>query len=199
MTTATLTSSHVARMAALAAIRAASMGLIPPGEVANVGDPASVGRTLDHVQRAGIGRGLRMPSDEARDAEALAALLEELLEAMAASPVPESEWPAVERVLGSEQLAGLLGISVSSLRRYAAGTRTMPDDVAVRLHFLALVVGDLAGSYNDLGIRRWFMRKRSQLDGHAPADLLQGSWDPEDAGPSRVRTLAAALLDSPAT
>jgi transcriptional regulator with XRE-family HTH domain len=186
-------------MAALAAIRAASMGLIPPGEVANIGDPESVGRTLDHVQRAGIGRGLRMPSDEARDAEALAALLEELLEAMAASPVPETEWPAVERVLGSEQLAGLLGISVSSLRRYASGTRTTPDEVAVRLHFLALVVGDLAGSYNDLGIRRWFTRRRSQLDGHAPADLLQGSWDPEDAGPSRVRTLAAALLDIPAT
>jgi hypothetical protein len=71
--------------------------------------------------------------------------------------------------------------------------------VAARLHFLALVVGDLAGSYNEVGIRRWFERPRSLLGGEPPAKRLEGDWDPDDEGPARVRALAAALLSSPAT
>lgn len=191
MSPATTTASSLPWLTALAAIRAAAMGLIPPDEAFDPGDPDAARRLLGYAQRAGIGRGRTALSEPAE--------LEELLEALAASPVPEAEWPAVERVLGAEQLAGLLGISLSSLRRYASGSRTTPDDVAVRLHFLALVIGDLAGSYNDFGIRRWFVRRRSQLDGRAPAELLQGDWDSEDPGPSRVRSLAAALLDAPAT
>lgn len=138
-----------------------------------------------------------MPVGGIENTEAVGGLMEEILEAMEASPVPDSEWPAVERVLGPEQLAQLLGVSLSSLRRYAAGTRPTPDAVAVRLHFLALVVGDVAGSYNDVGIRWWFERKRSHLNGDAPSDLLVGDWDPEDSGPARVRALAATLVEGP--
>jgi hypothetical protein len=71
--------------------------------------------------------------------------------------------------------------------------------VAARLHLLALVVGDLAGSYNALGIRRWFARKRTQLGDQAPAALLEGDWDPDDAGPRRVRDLARSLVTLSAT
>jgi hypothetical protein len=39
--------------------------------------------------------------------------------------------------------------------------------VAERLHWLAMVVADLAGSYNALGIRRWFERPRALLGGAA--------------------------------
>jgi hypothetical protein len=98
-----------------------------------------------------------------------------------------------------EDLAALLGISLSSLKRYQQGDRDTPDDVAARLHFLALVVGDLAGSYNDIGIRRWFQRKRTQLDGRAPAAILDGNWDPDDPGPQRVRELARSLVTLTAT
>ena len=50
-----------------------------------------------------------------------------------------------------------------------------------------------------LGVRRWFERPRSQLDGSAPQQLLSGDWDPDDPGPRRVSDLARALLGSPAT
>ena len=115
------------------------------------------------------------------------------------SPVPEYEWPALESILGAELLSRLLGVSVSSLRRYRSTSRRTPDAVAARLHFLALMVGDLAGAYNDIGIRRWFERKRTLLTGRSPTDILTGNWAPEDPGPSRIRELAQSLSYSPAT
>ena len=103
-------------------------------------------------------------------------------------------WRSVSRVFDAESLAPLLGISVSSLRRYQAGTRATPDDVAARLHFLALVISDLAGAYNEIGVRRWFHRERSLLDDKTPGALLSGDWNPEDEGPQRVRDLARSLV-----
>ena len=35
--------------------------------------------------------------------------------------------------------------------------------IAGRLHFLATVVGDLAGAYNEIGIRRWFERRGAAI------------------------------------
>ncbi len=119
--------------------------------------------------------------------------------ALSESPVPEREWPAVERILGLESMAQLMGISVSSARGYFAGIRTTPDAVAARLHFLAFVVGDLAGAYNDVGVRRWFHRPRTLLNGSTPAQLLEGNWEPHDDGPRQVRQLAASLGPSPLT
>jgi uncharacterized protein YbjT (DUF2867 family) len=113
------------------------------------------------------------------------------------SPLPETEWPRVVGILESDQLAALLGISASSLVRYAKGERRTPDEVASRLHFLALVVGDLAGAYNALGIRRWFERQRTALGNRTPASFLAGDWTPEDEGARRVRALARALVTSP--
>jgi hypothetical protein len=127
------------------------------------------------------------------------AVLRLLITALEQSPVPQLEWRSVSRVFDPEQLASLLVISLSSLRRYQSGERATPDDVAARLHFLALVTGDLAGAYNEIGIRRWFGRKRTQLGGKTPASLLNGTWDPDDAGPQKVRSLAAALVTLSAT
>jgi hypothetical protein len=88
---------------------------------------------------------------------------------------------------------------VPSLRRYAAGQRTTPDDVADRLHFVALVVADLAGAYNPFGIRRWFDRPRPQLAGASPIEALGERWRPQDPAARRVRALARALVGAPAT
>jgi hypothetical protein len=62
-----------------------------------------------------------------------------------------------------------------------------------------MVISDLSGAYNDFGIRRWFDRARSGLDGLAPREILTNAWDPDEPGPRRVRGLARALLGSPAT
>ena len=120
--------------------------------------------------------------------------MQSLIVALEASPAPKFEWSGLARVFDDEQLASLLDVSMSSLKRYQSGERTTPDQVAARLHFLALVAGDLAGSYNDIGIRRWLTRKRSLLGGRSPAQLLVSDWDPEDAGPRRVSELARELV-----
>jgi hypothetical protein len=48
---------------------------------------------------------------------------------------------------------------------------------------LSLIVGDLSGAYNEIGMRQWFDRKRAQLGGRAPSDLLKGHWKPDHPGP----------------
>lgn len=108
------------------------------------------------------------------------------------SPVPDVEW-GIYGLLG-ERLADLVGVSASSMTRYRKRERTTPDDVAERLHVLAQVVTDLIGSYNAYGIRRWFDRSRSALDGLSPAEVLHGQWDPDSPEVLRVRDLAASLV-----
>lgn len=103
------------------------------------------------------------------------------------------EWARVERVLGTALLAQLVDVPRRSVRRYLAGAQATPDAVAMRLHVLACIVRDLGGSYSDTGVRQWFTRVRTQLDGQPPAALLEGAWDPQDPGPTRARELAASL------
>ena len=128
----------------------------------------------------------------ARDFRRLDALLEE-------SPLPDTEWPRLVQIFDRDRLAALVGVSSASAGRYERGERTTPDEVAARLHVLALVVGDLTGAYNTIGVRRWFDRPRSALEGRTPAEVLAGAWQPEAEGPARVRELARSLVDSPAT
>lgn len=175
------------------------MGLLA-GEIVCLDDTAMQGLEKG-LADAGIGRGIapELHAASNTDPERLSLLFKKISAALNESPVPEREWRAVERVLDLESMAQLMGISVSSARRYFAGARTTPDGVAARLHFLAFVVGDLAGAYNDVGIRRWFHRPRQLLNGYTPAQLLDGDWGPDDDGPRQVRELAAALGPSPVT
>jgi len=92
-----------------------------------------------------------------------------------------------------------LDISKPSLQRYASGERTTPQDVAERLHALALIVSDLAGTYNEFGIRRWFERPRAQLGERSPAAMLKRGWTPDEESARRVRALAASLSGAGAT
>ena len=181
-------------------MRADAMGLLAPRAIHRL-DLAEWDRVAKDVSQAGIGQGLfvEQAATTTPEANRFRTMLEQVNEALEASPVPDAEWPALHRVLGHALLARLLDISTVSLRRYHSGARTTPDDVSVRLHVLALIVGDLAGAYNDAGIRRWFDRPRTILANRAPADVLTAGWRPEDPGPRRVRNLANALTASPAT
>jgi uncharacterized protein (DUF2384 family) len=171
--------------------RAEAMGLLGPGPHIRRLDPSAFLTALDALVAEGVGRSALAALEAGADPEAALASLDE---ALAASPVPEREWPALAEVLGEEVTSRLVGVSSTSARRYRVGARTTPDEVAERLHYLALVVADLAGAYNSTGIRRWFSRPRPQLGGRAPVELLTGEWAADDPGPRAVAELAAALV-----
>lgn len=181
--------------------RAETMGFLGTDDVDHLNIEA-VRRVSDAMARAGLGSGpgalLHVPDDEITGSE-IAAVLAELEDILESSPAPDREWPILNDLFGVETLAALLGVSAASVRRYLRGERPTPDRVAGRLHFLAMVVSDLSGAYNDFGIRRWFVRERRSLDGAAPREILSDDWDPEDPGPRRVRQLARTLLGSPVT
>jgi hypothetical protein len=120
-------------------------------------------------------------------------LIEQLEGSLAESPLPAREVPELLRVFDRAELATLLGTSSVSLGRYLSGSREWPDELAARIHWLALVVSDLQGAYNDFGVRRWFDRARAQLDGRAPRQALGSGWDPDSPEAERVRQLAASL------
>lgn len=196
-----LTQAAVARAAADTVRKAHAVGLVDDRTpFAELTYPI-VRRVVARVREAGIAveAASRVERGDRSDLEGLAAALRSIDEILDESPLPSSEWPRLMGVLGRDLLARLLRIGTSSVGRYERAERDTPDEVAAKLHWLALVVGDLAGAYNEIGIRRWFDRKRSALDGRAPAQLLAKKWQPEDEGPGRVRALARALVFSPAT
>lgn len=173
---------------------AEGMGLVEAN--ASSLDSADITRLLKRVREAGIARGAALHFDNVEPPSAAEAesLLKLVIAALESSPAPKFEWPAVSRVMDVEHLAPLLNVSASSLKRYASGERDTPDDVAARLHHVALIVGDLAGAYNEVGVRRWFERKRTALNGRAPTALLAGDWNPDDTSPRKVRELARSLV-----
>ena len=195
---APFTSPRLAFQAVTALGRADAMGLLPADEHIQTLDLISFRRAVRHILRAGIARNIQLELVDASGPN-LERTLEHLNLALEESPVPEFEWNRLTDVLGLELLSRLLGISASSIRRYKAAARTTPDDIAERLHFLSLIVGDLSGAYNEIGIRQWFERKRAQLDGRTPLDWLKAPWKPTQPGPRRVQDLARALVASPAT
>jgi hypothetical protein len=182
-----------------------AMGIPMPGR----GRPIALSsRTLklilESAQRVGIGRnaGAYLGADPhaiERNPDEAVRWLNDLSRAIEESPVPRTEWPAMRATLGDEQLEALLGTSRQSIARYVKGERETPGEIAERLHWLAMVVADLAGAYNELGIRRWFHRARTALGGRSPLAALGKDWTPGSAPARQVRALAAALTDSGAT
>jgi hypothetical protein len=174
------------------------MGLLPPKERIDTLDLRALQSMLKHMQKAGIGRTINAIAGAQLTDNKLSHLLQQLNTALEESPAPKYEWKRLSGMLGIDLLARLVGISPISLRRYQGAARTTPDRIAARLHFLSMVAGDLSGAYNEMGVRQWFDRKRAQLDGRAPAELLKGDWGPDTQGPVQVRELARALTASPA-
>ena len=146
------------------------------------------------ASNAGIGQhAAALLADPQLSQQVLLATLRQLAEALEDSPLPNTEARELASVFGWEVLSELVHSSPVSLRRYASTARTAPDDVAGRMHWLAKIVGDLRGAYNDAGIRRWFERPRAQLDGHSPNEFLLRPWTPDQPEVEAVRNLAKSL------
>jgi uncharacterized protein (DUF2384 family) len=176
-------------------LRAEFLGCLPASPVSVLGPELlrSVGRCMHQAD---------LPSSQwlsiiSSSADLSASRWRKALQAMndqiEMSPVPAGEWGPAISALGEELLGSVLGISTSSVRRYHAGSRPTPQDAAERLHFVALLLADLAGSYNDYGLRRWFTRPRTALDTRRPIDLLGDNFDPEGPEADQLRGLAASL------
>lgn len=189
--------------ALLALHRGEAMGLATSGEV-------DLGRRLDDfltaLQHQQIGTSYvvniqRALSDPTSDPRRVAEEFKGLFETLGENPAPQQEAKALLKVFAVEQLAELLRISPTSVQRYARGDREAPGPVVERLHWLALVVGYLKGTYNEYGIRRWFERKRTALKGKSPKETLleDTEWAPSSAGARRVEALAKATIGMPAT
>jgi hypothetical protein len=183
---------EVLRLAEAMGLARPASGRLGYGQIAEV---------ADQVAEQGIGTApaATLTSDAHLSMTDIRRALDSLLDAMKESPVPRSELRSLGDLLGRDRLATLVGTSEPSLRRYLAGSRGVPDEIAQRAHSLAIVVSYLRGGYNPLGVRRWFERPRTLLDGSAPQELLSGDWDPDDPGPRRVQALARSLVGSPAT
>jgi len=111
------------------------------------------------------------------------------------------QWDLARRSLGDELLASLLGVSASSVRRYATAACTPPGLVAARARYLAQVVYDLSGTYNEYGVKRWFQRRRTKLNGSSPLERLQENpvWTSDSEAAREVAHLARASGDMHAT
>jgi hypothetical protein len=173
--------------------RASALGLLaglPPIERLDLDVVQAIARA---ASSAGVGQDAALALAREQRPEQLAPLIRRLDEALAESPVPDRELRELLRTFDAETLSRILGTSAMSVRRYERGDRRPSDRVAGRVHWLALVVSDLAGAYNAFGIRRWFERGRAQLDGRSPREVLGTDWDPAGSDAELVRTLAAAL------
>jgi hypothetical protein len=171
-----------------------AMGLLRIDEPIATLDASLLERAAAAAATAGIGRDVqRRVRGAAHTPRAMSAAIRELAEALADSPAPLHEAREMLGVFGPERLAALVGSSQASLRRYASGLRAVPDRVAARLHLLAQIVAELRGAYNETGVRRWFERPRTQLDGREPQQLLSGDWDPDEPNARRVLALARGL------
>lgn len=199
-----LESGEAAALALALVARAQTMGFLPEREGHRVElNRDFLNELAELLRRQGVAavatgslqRAIRVePLDDAD----ITAALRATLEAVDASPRPNAEWTPTRVVVGDELLARLLRISVSSLRRYSSGERRTPDEVAWRLHLVARLLAALAGSYNDYGIRRWFERGRSALDGATPAELLEQADREDDERLQRVIGLADELTGAAA-
>ncbi len=178
--------------------RAIGLGMLPDREPIERLDLELIRSIAREASTAGVGRDAAIALMEQPSARGsrLEGLIAQLDGALADSPVPERELRVLLRVYDYDGLAALLGTSVASLRRYAGGTRTVPDAVANRIHHVALVTSDLAGSYNEFGLRRWWERPRAALDGRSPRAALGSAWDPDGAEGAAVAELARALTGS---
>lgn len=186
------TDAQAAYLAVRLVAFAEAVHLVPASDEPGV-DREQILAALDGLSRAGVGRktGALRTHFTARN---LASVLWDALTSLECSPVPDVEWAPMSALLGDDLPSTLVGVSPTSLHRYRSSERPTPDQVAARLDFVALVVADLTGSYNDFGVRRWFDRPRAALGGQTPRALLTGDWSPDDESVRPVRELARALL-----
>ena len=143
-----------------------------------------VGRAIDAIASAGVAEYLQAQAAFRGSAENVTT---RALDALALSPAPEREFRSLDPLFGREVLLSMIGANESDDAHRAVA-------VSERLHFVAIIVAILRGSYNEHGVRGWFVRPRRQLEGRTPLAVLHGQWDVSRADVASVMRLATDLL-----
>lgn len=126
--------------------------------------------------------------------EELLRKLKTLNDVLEESPNPFMEWFVVRQYIPDDLLSQLVDVSKSCIPQYASGEIDTPSPVCWRLHTIALIIGDLVGTYSDEGVKQWFTRPRKEaFAGCTPIELLSGEWLPHDLNPTKVRDFAHSL------
>jgi len=171
------------------------MGFLPEGVSGDAElDRSLLARIGTELAARGIAQEAALSLAATADPARLETALRRALAAVDDSPQPEGEWESVRELLGDDLLARLVAVSPASLRRYATGARSTPDETAWRLHAVARILAALLGSYNAYGIRRWFERPRAALDGETPAAVIASAASEEDELLLRAVGLAESLV-----
>ena len=113
--------------------------------------------------------------------------------------VHTGSWDNVQDTLGFDLMATLvtgeedLGVARHKLAEYDVNPHDLPEEVVERFNFITKIMKHIAGSFNDYGMKRWFLRRRTQLQGISPAQVLTGDWKPNEEWPQKVLQLAETL------
>ena len=84
----------------------------------------------------------------------------------------------LQSIFSNEDLSSMLGYKERS----------------TRADYLVEMVSCLERSYTPRGVRKWFFRSRTRLDGRTPAEYLGADWHPADRNANKVKELALSTL-----
>ena len=94
-------------------------------------------------------------------------------------------------ILGDWMLGELVGVPSALVAKIE--TATVSPEVAGRIKLIGQVVWCLLGAYDSEGIRRWFGRRRPQLEGSSPAEHLGTDWLADSPSANKILQLAKEL------
>lgn len=136
--------------------------------------------------------GPRLPADllDASQVRVTEVLMDNSLEQRLAKTSTTSE--ELRLILGNRMVDQLVGLPSKSAAM--ASTASSLPEAAGRIELIGQIVWCLMGTYDAQGIRRWFGRRRSQLKGRTPADLLAPGWVADSTSAKRILELAKELV-----
>jgi hypothetical protein len=104
-----------------------------------------------------------------------------------------ADWQQLNSVFERDDLERLLGVRVAAEAQKELPL-DQPNDLPVRVSFLAELIAVLSKSYTLTGVRQWFYRPRTPLGGQSPISLLSGEWRPGQDPARMIQDLARTTL-----
>ena len=108
--------------------------------------------------------------------------------------MPTTTLSELRSILGDWMLGELVGLPTTSVA--TIDIAKLRPEVSERIELIGQVVWCLLGAYDENGIRRWFGRRRPQLQGQSPAEHLGFDWLANSSSAKRILELAREVAPS---